>query len=121
MLERFLDIKSAVSKALTDIKEQQILANVEFETLHEIVAGLKPVKIDLEKRRNATLLTAEGEFAFIIGELDQQNSEFVKNMNVLWSKDLMRNAMLVYLDQCNIYILEEGLMLLQLLLIFHVY
>ncbi|GBM98895.1 hypothetical protein AVEN_5799-1 [Araneus ventricosus] len=82
LLERFLDIKSIISKALIDIKEQQILENVEFETLTEIATGLKSVKSDLEKvcSRNATLLTAEGVFAFIIGELNQQNSEFVKNM-----------------------------------------
>ncbi|GFX26762.1 uncharacterized protein TNCV_1839351 [Trichonephila clavipes] len=37
------------------------MANVEFETVTSIVAGLKPVKIGLEKlcSRNATLLTAE--------------------------------------------------------------
>ncbi|GBM43007.1 hypothetical protein AVEN_88608-1 [Araneus ventricosus] len=82
MFEIFLEIKSAISKALIDIKEQKNLANVDFETLTVTVAGLKPVKIGLEKlcSRNATLLTAEGVFAFIIGELNQQNSEFAKNM-----------------------------------------
>ncbi|GFT71633.1 BED-type domain-containing protein [Trichonephila clavipes] len=41
-----------------------------------------PVKIGLEKlcSRNATLLTAEGVFSFVIGELNGQNSEFAKNM-----------------------------------------
>ncbi|GBN52989.1 hypothetical protein AVEN_198831-1 [Araneus ventricosus] len=78
---RFLEIKSECSKALIDVKEQKILDNVEFETLIAVVAGLKPVKIGLEKlcSRNATLLTAE-VFAFIIEELNQQNSEFSKNM-----------------------------------------
>ncbi|GBM49153.1 hypothetical protein AVEN_148078-1 [Araneus ventricosus] len=82
MLEIFLEIKPAISKPLIDIKEQPILANVEFETLTAIVAGLKPVRIGLEKlcSRNESLLTAEGVFAFIIGELDKQNSEFAKNM-----------------------------------------
>ncbi|GBL97725.1 hypothetical protein AVEN_77149-1 [Araneus ventricosus] len=74
-LERFLEIKSAISKALIDIKEEQILANVEFETLTAIETGLKPVKIDLEK-----LCRRKRLFAFIIGELNQQNSEFDKNM-----------------------------------------
>ncbi|GFX47820.1 BED-type domain-containing protein [Trichonephila clavipes] len=32
MLERFLEIKSAISKALIDIKEEQMMVNVEFET-----------------------------------------------------------------------------------------
>ncbi|GFS97607.1 uncharacterized protein TNCV_4488441 [Trichonephila clavipes] len=82
MLERFLEIKSAISKALIDIKEEQMMVIVEFETVTTIVKGLKPVKIGLEKlcSRNATLLTAEGVFSFVIGELNEQNSEFVKNM-----------------------------------------
>ncbi|GFT46239.1 uncharacterized protein TNCV_3126171 [Trichonephila clavipes] len=82
MLERFLEIKSAISKALIDIKEEQMMVNVEFETVTTIVKGLKPVKIGLEKlcSRNATLLNAEGVFSFVTGELNEQNSEFAKNM-----------------------------------------
>ncbi|GBL71227.1 hypothetical protein AVEN_191831-1 [Araneus ventricosus] len=78
MLERLLEIKPAMSKTLIDTQEQRILANVEFETLTATVAGLKPVNIGLGKlcSRNATLLTAEGVFTFIIGELDKQSSEF---------------------------------------------
>ncbi|GFV91367.1 putative DD41D transposase [Trichonephila clavipes] len=46
-----------------------------------MVAGLKPVKIGLEKlcSRNVTLLTAKGVLSFFTGELNEQNSEFVKN------------------------------------------
>ncbi|GFT13645.1 BED-type domain-containing protein [Trichonephila clavipes] len=82
MLEKFLEIKSAISKALIDIKEEQMMVNVEFTTVTTIVKGLKPVKIGSEKlcSRNATLLTAEGAFSFVIGELNEQNSEFAKNM-----------------------------------------
>ncbi|GBM39375.1 hypothetical protein AVEN_119038-1 [Araneus ventricosus] len=80
-LERFLEIKSAISKAFVDIKEQKILANAEFETLTATATGFKPVKIGPEKlcSRKATLITAE-IVSFIIGELNQQNSEFDKNM-----------------------------------------
>ena len=55
--------------------------NIEFETLTAIVVHLKPVKIGLVKlcSRDATLLIAEGAFAFVIGELNQQNSDFSKN------------------------------------------
>ncbi|GFV03882.1 uncharacterized protein TNCV_4694411 [Trichonephila clavipes] len=58
------------------------MANVEFETVTTIIAGLKPVKIRLEKlcSRNATLLNVEGVFSFVIGELSEQNLEFAKNM-----------------------------------------
>ncbi|GFW91993.1 uncharacterized protein TNCV_2152731 [Trichonephila clavipes] len=49
MLEIFLEIKSEISKALIDIKEEQMRVNVEFETVTTNVKGLKPVKIGLEK------------------------------------------------------------------------
>ncbi|PRD33700.1 UNVERIFIED_CONTAM: hypothetical protein NCL1_16880 [Trichonephila clavipes] len=56
MHERFLEIMSAILKALIDVKEEQMMANVEFETVTSIVADLKPVKIGSEKlcSRNAT-------------------------------------------------------------------
>ncbi|GFU55399.1 uncharacterized protein TNCV_2549881 [Trichonephila clavipes] len=82
MLERFLEINSAILKALIDIKEEQMMANAEFETVTTTVAGLKPVKIGLEIlcSRNATLETTESVISFAIGELNEQNLEFEKNM-----------------------------------------
>ncbi|GFW60027.1 uncharacterized protein TNCV_4864821 [Trichonephila clavipes] len=82
MLERSLEIKSAILKALIDIKEEQMMTNVEFETVTTIVAGLRLVKIGSENlcSRNGTLLTVEGVFSFVIGELNEQNTEFVKSM-----------------------------------------
>ncbi|GFW91522.1 uncharacterized protein TNCV_3376851 [Trichonephila clavipes] len=58
------------------------MANVELETATTIVAGLKPVKVGLEKlcSRNETLLTAKGVLSFDIGELNEQNSGLAKNM-----------------------------------------
>ncbi|GFW58179.1 uncharacterized protein TNCV_2743231 [Trichonephila clavipes] len=58
-----------------------MMANVEFENVTAIVAGLKPVKIGLEKffGQNGTLLIAEGVFSLLIGEFNEQNSEFAKN------------------------------------------
>ncbi|GFV70965.1 uncharacterized protein TNCV_2355091 [Trichonephila clavipes] len=59
------------------------MTNVEFETVTTIVAGLKPVKIGLEKLGSRNVMkcrTAEGVFSFVIGELNEQNSEFAKNM-----------------------------------------
>ncbi|GFY07133.1 uncharacterized protein TNCV_276801 [Trichonephila clavipes] len=82
MLERFLKIKLATLNALIDIKEEQMMASVELETVTTIVAGLKPVKIGLEKlcSGNGALLTAEGVFSLVIEELNKQISEFSKNM-----------------------------------------
>ncbi|GFS82335.1 uncharacterized protein TNCV_3340501 [Trichonephila clavipes] len=100
MLERFLEIKSAISKALIDIKEEQIMVNVEFETVTTIAADLKPVKIGLEKlcSRNATLLTAEGVFSFVIGELNEQNSEFAKKYEIFTNSKNSLIGLMQYLN-----------------------
>ncbi|GFU97454.1 uncharacterized protein TNCV_1913091 [Trichonephila clavipes] len=76
--------KSPFKNELIDIKEEQMMINVEFETVTTIVKGLKPVKIGLEKlySRNATLLTTEGVFSFVIGELNERNSEFAKKYEI---------------------------------------
>ncbi|GBM93917.1 hypothetical protein AVEN_156418-1 [Araneus ventricosus] len=102
MLERFLEINPAISKALIDIKEQQILVNADFETDGNLT-GLKPIKIGLEKlcSRNATLLTAEGVFAFITAELKKENSELAKNVkgSLVQRSSERRNVSLVGLMQ----------------------
>ncbi|GFX99534.1 uncharacterized protein TNCV_5025901 [Trichonephila clavipes] len=79
-----------------------MMVNVEFETVTTIVKGLKPVKIGLEKlcSRNATLLTA-GVFSFVIGELNEQNSELAKNMkySLIQRINEIRNVNLIGLMQ----------------------
>ncbi|GFX97888.1 uncharacterized protein TNCV_4905391 [Trichonephila clavipes] len=73
---------SAILKALIDIEEEEMMANVGFETVPTSVASLKPLKSGTEKLcfRNATLLNAEGVFSSVIAGLSEQNSEFVKNI-----------------------------------------
>ena len=82
MLNRLLEINSTISKALIDIKQQNVLDNRKFETLTVIVADLKPVKNSLQKLcgRNETLLTVGGVFASVIRELNQENSDFFENL-----------------------------------------
>ncbi|GFW14639.1 hypothetical protein TNCV_1561021 [Trichonephila clavipes] len=45
MLERFLEIKSAILKASIDINEEQMVANVEFEAVTRVIAGLKKCSV----------------------------------------------------------------------------
>ncbi|GFV10113.1 hypothetical protein TNCV_3660651 [Trichonephila clavipes] len=68
--------KQRTSSVLRWDHQEQMMDNVEFETVTTIVAGLKPLKIGLEKLScpNATLLTAESVFPFIIGEMNEPNS-----------------------------------------------
>ncbi|GFV02432.1 uncharacterized protein TNCV_1023601 [Trichonephila clavipes] len=79
------------------------MVNVEFETVTTIIAGLNPVKIGLETlcSLNASLLTAEGVFSFVIGELNEQNSEFAKNMkySLIQRINERRNVNLIGLTQ----------------------
>ncbi|GFX82616.1 uncharacterized protein TNCV_1192911 [Trichonephila clavipes] len=51
--------------------------------------------------RNVTLLTAEGVFSFVIGELKEQNSEFAKNMkySLIQRTNEIRNVNLIGLMQ----------------------
>ncbi|GFT83558.1 uncharacterized protein TNCV_4866221 [Trichonephila clavipes] len=115
-----VSIERGFQHPLTDIKEEQMMVNVEFETVTTIDAGLNPVKIGLEKlcSGNATLITAEGVFSFVIGELNEQNSEFAKNMkySLIQRINKTRNVNLIGLMQ---YLnLGENSKQLQLLSIF---
>ncbi|GFX98069.1 uncharacterized protein TNCV_4907181 [Trichonephila clavipes] len=80
-----------------------MMANLEFETVTTIVAGLQSVKIGLEKlcSRNATLLTAKGVFSFVIRELNEQHSELAKNMkySLIQRINERRNVYLIGLMQ----------------------
>lgn len=85
MLDRFLEIKSAVAKTLIDYKIKLDITDREYTALNDIVLALQPVKAGAERlcSRDATLLSAEGVFTFIINELNElieQNSIFAKKM-----------------------------------------
>lgn len=85
MLDRFLEIKSAVAKTLIDYKIKLDITDREYTALNDIVLALQPVKAGAERlcSRDATLLSAEGVFTFIINELNElieQNSVFAKKM-----------------------------------------
>ncbi|GFV06732.1 uncharacterized protein TNCV_1611451 [Trichonephila clavipes] len=75
-----------------------------FLEIAVVVAGLKPVKIGLEKlcSQNATLLPVEGVFSFVIGELNELNSELAKNMecSLIQRSNERRNVNVIGLMQC---------------------
>ena len=72
--------------------------NVEFETLIAVVwleaSKNKPRKITQSK---FNFIGFEGKFVFVIGKLDQQNSEFAKYMK-RYLVQRIRDAVLVQLD-----------------------
>lgn len=68
MLERFIQVKTALAKALIDLNSQLCISGIEFEQLDIIVRSLIPIRIGAEKlcSRDSTLLTAETIFSFMI-------------------------------------------------------
>lgn len=78
MLERFLQLRKSICKALIDLGKQLDVTDQEFDNIDAIIKALQPVKIGVEMlgRRDATLLTAEVVFSFILDELEIQTNPF---------------------------------------------
>ncbi|XP_065659760.1 uncharacterized protein LOC136083825 [Hydra vulgaris] len=76
MIQQFLKVKHSIRKVLKDISLHLICSDDEEDILSDIVAALEPVKLAAEAlcRQNATLLTAEGIFKFLVNRLKQQDS-----------------------------------------------
>ncbi|XP_065665757.1 uncharacterized protein LOC136087194 [Hydra vulgaris] len=74
MIQQFLKVKHSIRKVLKDISPHLICSDDEEDTLSDIVAALEPVKLAAALcRQNATLLTAEGIFKFLVNRLKQQD------------------------------------------------
>ena len=76
MIQQFLKVKDSINKVLKDISPYLICSDNEVDILSKIVAALEPVKLAAEIlcRLNATLLTAEGIFKFLVNRLKQRDS-----------------------------------------------
>ena len=82
MLERFLNVKSAILKAAKDLNMEIDLNEEEFEALQIIVQTLVPIKIGAEKlcKREINLLDSEIIFSFILSELNELKNPFSQAM-----------------------------------------
>ncbi|XP_023230454.1 uncharacterized protein LOC111641584 [Centruroides sculpturatus] len=85
MLERFIKIRSSISKAIIDCNKDTDnfdLDKQEVTVIRDIVASLQPLKAGAEKlgNRGSTLLSSEGIFSFIINELNQLNTPFSRRL-----------------------------------------
>ena len=74
MIQQFLKINEQIGVVLADISPSLICTEQELDILTDIVDALEPVKLAAEAicRKNATLLTAEGIFKFLINKLNQK-------------------------------------------------
>jgi hypothetical protein len=83
MLERFLEMKNSVYRALVDVGETSaLLSNDEIKRIQALVSALEPVKVAAEMicRREATLITADKTFEFIIQQLEEQENQLAEDL-----------------------------------------
>ena len=82
MIQQFLKINEQIGVVLADISPSLICTEQELDILTDIVDALEPVKLAAEAlcRKNATLLTAEGIFKFLIYKLNQKKSSLCIRM-----------------------------------------
>ena len=82
MIQQFLKINEQIGVVLADISPSLICTEQELDILTDIIDALEPVKLTAEAlcRKNATLLTAEGIFKFLINKLNQKKSSLCIRM-----------------------------------------
>ena len=82
MIQQFLKINEQIGVVLADTSPSLICTEQELDILTNIVDALEPVKLAAEAlcRKNATLLTAEGIFKFLINKLNQKKSSLCIRM-----------------------------------------
>ena len=82
MLSRFLQLRTAVQKAMIDLKEPVHLTDGDFTVIQDIVSSLEPVKLAVTAlcRRSMTLVTAETALNFCLVELCKQSSELANTL-----------------------------------------
>ncbi|UYV64990.1 hypothetical protein LAZ67_3002675 [Cordylochernes scorpioides] len=83
MLERLLSVKSAIQKALIDVKSNVRITDEDFVIMTQVISALKPFRAALAAicRRDATLLTAEATRL-----VDGKTSEKYPTSSVLWTE-----------------------------------
>ena len=78
MLERTIQIKLPIQKALLDLGEDIYLSDQEIAVIFSIVEALNPIKIALEAlcRRDTNLITAEATVKFILEDIQKSNTHY---------------------------------------------
>ena len=76
MIDRFISLKKPISKALIDIAATEKMDSIDWEILDHICRCLKPIEIAVcaLSRRDATLLSAEGVYRFLMDQFDKNSS-----------------------------------------------
>jgi len=84
MLSRYLHLRTAVQKAMIDLKQPVHLTDADFAVVQDIVSTLEPVKLAVTAlcRRAMTLVTAETALNFCLVQLRKQSSELAKTLAI---------------------------------------
>lgn len=82
MIKRFLKLKTAVRKALLDLKESETLTDGEIADLEEIGYVLNHIKsaVEVIGCRNASLLTADVTIEMLFGKMEKLNTALSRTM-----------------------------------------
>ncbi|UYV71408.1 hypothetical protein LAZ67_8003037 [Cordylochernes scorpioides] len=96
MLKRLLSMKSAIQKALIDVKANVRLTDEDFDIMTQIISALKPFRAAVATicRRDATLLTAEATVKFLLKELQAQYHSLRKDLQTFFQKIILE-------ERCN--------------------
>ena len=76
MLVRFLKLRIPICKALIDQKVKSLISDEDFQFVGDIVQSLTPIRLCAEAlgRKDATLMTAEAAFGFVMDSLQELKS-----------------------------------------------
>ena len=82
MVGRFLAVKECVVLTLNDLGSSYMCNEAQYPTLLELHKVLEPIRLAVEglERRDATLLTSEGIFSFLLNELKNVKSKISLNL-----------------------------------------
>jgi len=85
MLARFLQLCGPVQKALLDLGQANELTDADFTAIIAIVSCLEALKVAVNAlcRRNTNLISAQAALQFCIIQLQKQNSELARTLEVL--------------------------------------
>ena len=77
MLERFLELKTCILKAMIDLKEILNISEEEYAVMNATTISLQPIEVGIERlgKSDATPLDAEGVLIFIL-DLGERNVFF---------------------------------------------
>lgn len=82
MVERFINVREYITESLLELNNMDMLAEVNFNLLCDLVNALKPIKLAVESlsRQDASLSSADAIIEFMMNKLRNADSEISKTL-----------------------------------------